>query len=1165
MKGDFSKWEFDPNDNFNGVLHQQGRVFLDSDGSDQTRILNHWQETAGQDIIGSGIAAVPAQVPNAFKVTQAQAILEGTPAVPVGATVTLLPGHLWADGLLVHLATQPKATTVLRRADYLGSPAPLSPDGSNDRDAVILEVWREAVNGFQIPEKLLEPALGGPDTTERVYTAMALRLLRLAADETCENIGDRLRDDFATKGKLTVTLRPTTVIPSDCPVVEGGGYTGFEHNLYRVEIAQVSAAQPVQFKWSQFNGGLVGRGDCALGGADKKITITANNLAIQSANLETFYLEVVELDPDRGYWRVTYGAEVTLNGDLLEVSTERYTEPSLPTGNVFFRLWNGIRPISAFPVATPPTDLLDGIRLAFEADAPGKYTAGDYWTFKLRAGEIANPETLLDKAPPEGIHYHRVPLAELHWNIGGQLSFDAPLIEDCRKVFPPLTNQRVCCSILVGDGIRSQGDFNSIEEALDHLPPQGGKICLLPGVHLTNAVIQRRQNIRITGCGVHTIVHPRPNQPSDPIFRITASQGIQLDDMTLMTNTGTAIQVLDDFKTSPPISIRAVGAIEAASRAISVLNNRIVALTHAVEVRVTDQAGNNDIWIAANKIAMLDKPEGDVAIFSDADGVLIERNQIVVIPAPDPNRPNDPRQPGDPSTGVFDPCATPTAAYVAGFPIRQFIYSTFQYVSFAVSSVVFPRILYQTRSGIQIVGGSEFVTICRNQIIGGRGNGITFGDLPVIEGEGVLLLARSLTYATVPDEALKRLQERFNSTLYSITIEENTIQSMGLAGIGVEAFFSLNRVGLLIRVEDLTIYRNSITHCAQQIPAELPETMLGEIGFGGIVLTDCENVIIQENRIESNGINHLDPICGILILMGEKVEVSRNRILDNGPRTSLTNDNVRRGLRGGVVVAMSFKALNSKLISDTELLSPDGIPAVKVHDNIITQPLGQALLLLALGPISVVGNQLTSQGADFRVNPLSLLAGTIYILNLGISQDLLVFLLLASFRNLAAANNAVFEANYRPDVANTIRRLLYLPSGTVLFANNQVTLDLRTDEINRAFSSLLIASLDDVAFNSNQSNCNSFIDVILFDTVLFAVSVRSNDNRFQEGISMTFYSLFSYGLMNTATGNQATHCLHVLGSLVAEADNRVLFPFNCKEDNLQLKQRFGGTATTISG
>ena len=31
MKGDFSKLDFDPTDNYTGVLYQQGRVFVDTD------------------------------------------------------------------------------------------------------------------------------------------------------------------------------------------------------------------------------------------------------------------------------------------------------------------------------------------------------------------------------------------------------------------------------------------------------------------------------------------------------------------------------------------------------------------------------------------------------------------------------------------------------------------------------------------------------------------------------------------------------------------------------------------------------------------------------------------------------------------------------------------------------------------------------------------------------------------------------------------------------------------------------------------------------------------------------------------------------------------------------------------------------------------------------
>src|SRR6266545_3548761 len=144
MNGDFSQWRrFDPTENFTAVLHQQGRVLLDQDWNDQARIVDHWVRR----------------------------------------------GHAWADGLLVYLGGDPSAT-ISRVATYLEPPIqdPV-PDVSSItagvRDAVVLEVSREAFNGFQWPDRLIEPALGGPDTTERVHTNVAFRLLRLGQGEDC--------------------------------------------------------------------------------------------------------------------------------------------------------------------------------------------------------------------------------------------------------------------------------------------------------------------------------------------------------------------------------------------------------------------------------------------------------------------------------------------------------------------------------------------------------------------------------------------------------------------------------------------------------------------------------------------------------------------------------------------------------------------------------------------------------------------------------------------------------------------------------------------------------------------------------------------------------------------------------------------------------------------
>ena len=117
MKGDFSRFADERNHNFAGVLHQQGRVLLDADWNAQTAITTGWQDTAGHDIIGAGVAAVPADEPNGFKIDFATHA-PGNPNVKL----TVRPGRVWADGLLTRLFGEPdplSTVAVTREATYL--------------------------------------------------------------------------------------------------------------------------------------------------------------------------------------------------------------------------------------------------------------------------------------------------------------------------------------------------------------------------------------------------------------------------------------------------------------------------------------------------------------------------------------------------------------------------------------------------------------------------------------------------------------------------------------------------------------------------------------------------------------------------------------------------------------------------------------------------------------------------------------------------------------------------------------------------------------------------------------------------------------------------------------------------------------------------------------
>jgi hypothetical protein len=532
MKGDFSRLPDERNENFAGVLHQQGRVLLDADWNAQTAITTGWQDDAGHDIIGAGVAAVPADQPNGFKIDSATQV-----AGNANVKLTVRPGRVWADGLLTRLYGEPdplSTAAVTRDATYLTPPIQ---DPSFDtatiatdvRDAVVLEVWREELNAFQEPDLLIEPALGGPDTTERVNTAFAFRLMRLGDGDTCETISDRLKDDFSKKGKLKVSLRPTVTGGTlECPTPAGGGYTGFEHSFYRIEIAAVDAGPP-QFKWSQYGGGLVGRGHFD---APNKVTIKANLQAITNSGLSSFYLEALERESALGHWHVTYGAPATLSGDVLTLGTKVLgTIPGNPTSTdtTFFRLWNGIEQVQDFANSELPDKL--GIMLAFDAPAASNYVPGDYWTFPVRTGEVVNPEVLIDTEPPKGIHYHRVPLAVLSWTATPPITITAAAdqIEDCRRVFDPLTDLRGCCfEVKPGDDIH-----RALKKIFD---AGGGCLCLLPGDHVLKKPIDLtdRTGIHIHGFGPVSRVLVSSQMDAPAPFILTNARDITFGEFSVV-------------------------------------------------------------------------------------------------------------------------------------------------------------------------------------------------------------------------------------------------------------------------------------------------------------------------------------------------------------------------------------------------------------------------------------------------------------------------------------------------------------------------------------------------------------------------------------------------------------------------------------------------------
>lgn len=243
----------------------------------------------------------------------------------------------------------------------------------------------------------------------------------------------------------------------------------------------------------------------------------------------------------------------------------------------------------------------------------------------MRAGEIANPQVLIDDAPPTGIVYHRVALAEINWTAAQNTTISGS-IEDCRHPFHPLTRLANCCTRRVGDGIQSHGEFTSIQAAIGSLPAAGGQICVLPGTYTENVRIANRRDVILSGCGKRSRLVSNPPQgelaQADPVIHIVNSTGIRIESLAIEAHdTGYGILVetqLGGALEQRPLPVLDIVlsklSVQAATRsAIEVHGARFVTIEHC-DIEMRDLAGS---W---------------PGVFVTADDVLIECNTVRVLP-----------------------------------------------------------------------------------------------------------------------------------------------------------------------------------------------------------------------------------------------------------------------------------------------------------------------------------------------------------------------------------------------------------------------------------------------------------------------------------------------------------------------------------------------------
>jgi len=1171
---DISRNATDFTKHYRGVRMQQGRVLTDDDFNEAGRIEAEDARRVTADVIG------PAGSPDdGFRLD----------VNPQGKLV-LKKGTFYVGGLRLELEND---ELFEQQDDWLEQSDPGATGGilkpaKNQLGLVWLKVWQQGVTATEDNE-LYEVALGGADTSARVRIMSRAMVLANVGTTDCGTAWKKLQASQSGQGKLNgdfeLVTDTTLLIGPDgstgsgdlCSPSVKGGYLGADNQAIRVQLVDSGT-----FTWGFDNGAPLYRVTLGADSNGKPMIQFLNQPKDQAhyplegqvveilpwsavlpnneklAELSGFLTTVSQgYDPDTQSLLIAASPAVTISPKWGLAWQDRADKATLAENPNYFylRVWNRgsditSAPAMAFTAGTPVSLGNTGLQVTLYGT---EFRSNDFWTIAAR------PDTPDQFVPwsiavnkgraAQGVRCWIAPLGIIRWTNAANPTLK--VVHDCRPTFIPLTRIRGCCTYTVGDGDTSHGNFDSIQAAVDALPlDEGGQICLLPGIFKGGAVIKRRRNITIQGCGLRSRVEltsGAAGHSGAAVFLIEDSVGITIERMAIAAtgaNSGILVSRL-------PMSTD-----------IRLFNLQIWAETRSgIEVQ-----NGLRVKIDSCAVRMADLLSAYPAIFLTAREGWVERNALLIdtLPVAVAGR----ELPVDES---------PSTKPVMGLASREFIVAKKPATGSANG--------IEGRGGLQLGGGCRIVSVRENLIDGGFGNGITLGSFRLV---GENSKGTDTTWVINAGEKCEGCEYGgvvvsggsggsdskyiVSGPLYDIVIRDNRIYDMGLCGIGVAGFYNLADAKEIVTIYGLSIEHNDIQGCLTRQMAEFDRTMVDMAAYGAISLAAVEDLRIYDNNVSNNGLAvGTEPICGIFVLAVDGADLCRNRILDNGPETVVGNADQTKakgpalmvGRRGGISIAYAMAPQVGASRVRTKVPAQAGGPAARIHDNIVVAPIGPALSLMALGPVSVENNEFTSRGIDPSA-ATRYSAATVFILNLASATELDALRTFESYVYSASIDKPGSGALGSPEeLKNTESpRLNYFIDGDILFVGNQVTLEAlgspepaEIEEYARLVSagalkanlrsSVLIAGLDDIGFADNQCQCliGEWARIFLMtDAIVIGFSVRMADNRLKEVAPLLLYSGFTSGKMNATTNNQSSRCILAYGPISRRVyeGNRIL-------------------------
>ncbi len=443
---------------------QQGRLIVDADWNEQSAILLQQIRNLTTDLIGwHGGPGVMSELKNSGGTNDLYPQPTGGPLAVVNkgsvneTRIEIEAGRYYIDGIAHEWQRSPKEGTYdfAKLTEKLGSVDTASTGGKNAL-LIYADIHERLVVSAEDPD-LLDPGLNGLDTTARQTVVGKLRGKMVkyvqgdATDKT--TIDDKIISSLKFNREFFPNMDPETsrtdlpqlkastkrdlTDPAACDPSHNSGFSGFENQLYRIEVHTVSPDiqnnpfGSATFKWSRDNGSIVYAGIRTGNSVTLKSKWRDDSKAIEKGN----YVELIAIGDDfGGLFKVV---DVIENDGVInlrvaiETTNEGVNSKDRP---VIVRRWDhqnrpNITPIysdGGFTVAKSTENnnnmsiefpIEDGLFVQLDLSGDAKFKPGDHWLIPARSstGDILWPREgdNYKFVPARSVEHHYAPIALL--------------------------------------------------------------------------------------------------------------------------------------------------------------------------------------------------------------------------------------------------------------------------------------------------------------------------------------------------------------------------------------------------------------------------------------------------------------------------------------------------------------------------------------------------------------------------------------------------------------------------------------------------------------------------------------------------------------------------------------------------------------------------------